>query len=133
MLHWQASSPCAATAGDGGGGGGARSDAPATCRGRQQSPARPPLFRVPTATATPTFTPAPLRSTLRHRPVLRELVLEMLQHLVPVSIPRSNDGLLTLEVKRLRRLFDAMLASGSTFSLESMQHCLVEPPTDPPL
>jgi hypothetical protein len=58
---------------------------------------------------------------------LRELVLEQLQHLLPVSFARDNDGLLVLEARHLRRLFDSMLASGQSFSLQDMQHCLVDP------
>ncbi|KAL4458379.1 hypothetical protein ABPG75_013244 [Micractinium tetrahymenae] len=67
------------------------------------------------------------RSARRHRPVVREAVLEMLQHLLPVAFSRANDGLLVLEARHLRRLFDSMLAEGRGFSLPDMQHCLVEP------
>lgn len=51
----------------------------------------------------------------------------MLQHLLPVALSRTNEGLLTLEARHLRRLFDSMLAQGKCFSLPDMQHCLVEP------
>lgn len=78
----------------------------------------------------PTHSPrAPCRprSARRHRPVVREAVLEMLQHLLPVALSRSNDGMLVLEARHLRRLFDSVLAEGKGFSLHDMQHCLVEP------
>lgn len=78
-------------------------------------------------TCLPAHPPAPC-SARRHRPVVRELVLEMLQHLLPVGFSRANDGILVLEARHLRRLFDTMLAGGKTFSLAAMQHCLVEPP-----
>lgn len=65
----------------------------------------------------------------RHRGKLRELVLEMLQHLLPVTFGRSNDGLLVLEGKALRKLFDAMTQQGRGFSLPEMAHCLVDPGT----
>jgi hypothetical protein len=51
----------------------------------------------------------------------------MLQQLVPVSFGRANDGLLVVEGRHLRLLFDIMLAEGRTFAVESMQHCLVNP------
>ena len=59
--------------------------------------------------------------------MLRELVLEMLQRLVAVSFPRGNDGLLVVEAKELRRLFDELDAARTTVSLRTMQHCLVDP------
>lgn len=59
--------------------------------------------------------------------MVREAVLEMLQHLLPVALSRANDGMLVLEARHLRRLFDSMLAEGRSFSLPDMQHCLVEP------
>lgn len=72
-------------------------------------------------------TAAPACSLRRKRGVLREPVLRLLQNLVPVSFSRANDGLLVVEGRHLRLLFDIMQTEGRTFAIESMQHCLVNP------
>jgi len=59
--------------------------------------------------------------------VVRELVLEMLQHLLPVNIAKGNEGCLVVEARHLAKLFDTMAAAGRDFSLESMQECLGDP------
>ena len=68
----------------------------------------------------------PHRSAKRHQPVLREIVLELLQHFVPVTLARANDGLLVLEARKLVRLFDS-LQGPDPLSLAAMAHCLVDP------
>ena len=69
----------------------------------------------------------PARSARRNAPVLREAVLEMLQHLLPVTLSRSNDGLLVLEARKLRKLFDALGGQEDPFALVNMQQYLVDP------
>lgn len=60
--------------------------------------------------------------------MLRELVLEMLQHLVPVTLARGNDGLLQIKAKHLCRLFDALdPAVDRPLGLAAMRHVLVDP------
>jgi hypothetical protein len=53
--------------------------------------------------------------------------MEQLQHLLPVRMSGSNDGLLVVDGRDLRRLFDVMQAQGTAFDLPTMQHCLVDP------
>lgn len=67
------------------------------------------------------------RSTRRHQPVLRELVLEMLQALLPVALGRSNDGILVLEGRQLAKLFDALAAQGKGLSVREVAQLLVDP------
>lgn len=59
--------------------------------------------------------------------MLRELVLEMLQALLPVGLGRSNDGILVLEGRQLAKLFDAMAAQGRRLGVRDMAHVLVDP------
>ena len=70
---------------------------------------------------------SPWCSAKRHKSVLREIVLEQLQHLLPVQLSGSNNGLLVVDGGDLRRLFDVMQAQGTAFDLPTMQHCLVDP------
>ena len=58
---------------------------------------------------------------------MREVVLEMLQALLPVGLGRSNDGLLVLEGRHLARLFGAMAARGQRLSVRDVAHVLVDP------
>lgn len=75
---------------------------------------------------SPPSPPRP-RSTRRHQPVLRELVLEMLQALLPVALGRSNDGILVLEGRQLAKLFDALAAQGKGLSVREVAQLLVDP------
>ena len=68
----------------------------------------------------------PLASARKHQPIVREIVVEMLQHLLPVTLSRNNDGLLLLEARKLARLFNT-LQGPDPLSVVAMQHCLVDP------
>ena len=72
----------------------------------------------------PTHPPILCCSIVKNRSVLREMVLAMLQQLLPVTCPTSNDGVVVLEAADLARLLGAMSAGGAGFSLHAMQHIL---------
>lgn len=81
---------------------------------------------ITTQPSVPPATHYAHRSARKHQPILREIVMEMLQHLLPVTLSRSNDGLLVLEARKLARLFKSLQGS-DPLSLVAMQHCLVDP------